>query len=308
MTTIGCCRKFHHSALRMGRPAAAVAGILWALCLPNPVAAQDGSQNRGTITCSSDNGQRRYCNADTRSGVRLIRQISGSGCGPSTWGYDERGVWVDRGCQAEFDLSGGAGEKRDLTGSPTRTIGAGTSISVRNNEPINVRSSDGRVFSGVVNQDVIDENGSVAIPRGSFAELIVRDTQNRDLALDLESVAVNGQRYAVVTNANDRDDGRRDGLGTNSRTGEFVGGGALVGAIIGAIAGGGKGAAIGAAAGAGAGAGTQLLTRGSTVRVPAESLLTFRLQQPLELAPADNGFTREGHHYHDQNRHQDQNR
>ena len=199
-------------------------------------------------------------------------------------------------------------KSRDLTGSPTRTIGAGTSISVRNNEPINVRSSDGRVFSGVVNQDVIDENGSVAIPRGSFAELIVRDTQNRDLALDLESVAVNGQRYAVVTNANDRDDGRRDGLGTNSRTGEFVGGGALVGAIIGAIAGGGKGAAIGAAAGAGAGAGTQLLTRGSTVRVPAESLLTFRLQQPLELAPADNGFTREGHHYHDQNRHQDQNR
>jgi hypothetical protein len=112
----------------------------------------------------------------------------------------------------------------------------------------------------------------------------------------------------VVTNAYDTDDGRRDGLGKNSRTGEFVGGGALVGAIIGAIAGGGKGAAIGAAAGAGAGAGTQLLTRGSTVRIPAESLLTFRLQQPLEMAPADNGFTRGGHHYHDQNRSQDQNR
>ena len=308
MTTVGCYRKLHHSALGLGRPAAAVAGILWALCLPYQAAAQGGLPNRGTITCSSDNGQRRYCSADTRSGVRLARQISGSGCGPSTWGYDERGVWVDRGCQAEFDLSGGSGDRRDRGDSQTRTIGAGTSISVRNNETINVRKSDGRVFSGVVYQDVIDENGNIAIPRGSVAELMVRDTANRDLTLDLESVDVNGQRYAVIANAYGTDDGRRDGLGTNSRTGEFVGGGALVGAIIGAIAGGGKGAAIGAAAGAGAGAGTQLLTRGSTVRVPAESLLTFRLEQPLELGAADNGFTRGGHHYHDQNRYQDQNR
>jgi hypothetical protein len=306
MNTIGSSRL--HSLLRTGRPAVAVAGIFWALCLPPQAAAQGGSQNRSTITCSSDNGQRRYCDADTRSGVRLIRQISGSGCGPSTWGYDDRGVWVDRGCQAEFDLSGNSGDRRDRGDSQTRTIGSGTSISVRNNETINVRRSDGRVFSGVVYQDVIDENGEVAIPRGSIAELIVRDTANRDLALDLESVDVNGQRYAVITNAYATDGGRRDSLGTNTRTGEFLGGGALVGAIIGAIAGGGKGAAIGAAAGAGAGAGTQLLTRGSTVRIPAESLLTFRLEQPLEMGAPDNGFTRGGYHYHNQNQYQDQNR
>jgi hypothetical protein len=371
-----------HSVLRTGQIAPAVAGVLWALCFPHQAAAQSGLPNRGTITCSSndgrraycnadtrggarlvrqisgsrceqgstwgydargvwvdqgcraefdfgsgsgngrdgrsgnagaitcssDNGQRRYCDADTRGGVRLTRQINGSGCGPSTWGYDERGVWVDRGCQAEFDLSSGFGDTRDRSDSQARTIGAGTSISVRNNEPINVRRNDGRIFSGVVYQDVIDENGRVAIPRGSSAELIVRDTANRDLAIDLESVVVNGQRYAVITNAYRTDDGRRDGLGTNARTGEFVGGGALVGAIIGAIAGGGKGAAFGAAAGAGAGVGTQLLTRGSAVRIPAESLLTFRLEQPLEMGTVDNGFTRGGHHYHNQNQYQDQNR
>ena len=71
-------------------------------------------------------------------------------------------------------------------------------------------------------------------------------------------------------------------MGANKRTAKFAGGGAALGAIIGAIAGGGKGAAIGAATGAGAGAGTQIFTRGS-VKVPAESVLTFQLQAPLQL-------------------------
>lgn len=69
--------------------------------------------NSGTITCSSDNGQRVYCNADTRGGVRLARQISGSRCEEgSTWGYDTRGIWVDRGCRAEFDISGNGSRAR----------------------------------------------------------------------------------------------------------------------------------------------------------------------------------------------------
>jgi hypothetical protein len=45
-------------------------------------------------------------------------------------------------------------------------------------------------------------------------------------------------------------------------------------------------AAIGAAAGAGAGAGTQILTRGKTVKVPAETTLRFKLDQPLTLQAA----------------------
>src|SRR5271170_7477072 len=56
-----------------------------------------------TITCSSNDGKRNYCSVDTRRGVRLSRQISGSPCiQGNTWGYDGRGVWVDRGCRAEF--------------------------------------------------------------------------------------------------------------------------------------------------------------------------------------------------------------
>jgi hypothetical protein len=49
------------------------------------------------------------------------------------------------------------------------------------------------------------------------------------------------------------------------------------------MAGGGKGAAIGAAIGAAGGAGTQVLTRGKQINVPAESVLTFKLDQPIVL-------------------------
>jgi hypothetical protein len=76
-----------------------------------------------------------------------------------------------------------------------------------------------------------------------------------------------------------------------------IGGGAVLGTIIGAIAGGKKGAAIGAAAGAGAGAGAQVLTRGKRVNVPAESLVTFRLEKSLQMGVADNRITRKGRLY-----------
>lgn len=63
-----------------------------------------------TITCSSDNGSRNYCNADTRGGVQMLNQRSGSPCiQGQTWGWDGRGVWVDRGCRADFRIGGGGG-------------------------------------------------------------------------------------------------------------------------------------------------------------------------------------------------------
>jgi hypothetical protein len=59
-----------------------------------------------TITCSSDNGRRNYCPADTRGGVQMVRQRSGSPCTQgSTWGFDRRGIWVDRGCRADFVIN-----------------------------------------------------------------------------------------------------------------------------------------------------------------------------------------------------------
>jgi hypothetical protein len=178
------------------------------------------------------------------------------------------------------------------------TIDAGTTITVRTNEEINASNSDGRVFSGVVDQDVLNRSGNVAIPRGADVEMLVKSVANKQVALDLESVTINGQRYGIQGQDGVVSTQRADGLGANKRTGKYVGGGAAIGAIVGAIAGGGKGAAIGGGIGAAAGAGTQVLTRGKGVNVPAESLVTFRLQQPLQTGSADSGFRRNGRHYH----------
>ena len=85
---------------------------------------QPGPAPSALITCSSASGQRVYCSADTRNGVILSRQISGSPCvRGQTWGYDNRGIWVDRGCRADFALGGaGAGYERGPYGREGRTI------------------------------------------------------------------------------------------------------------------------------------------------------------------------------------------
>ena len=166
-------------------------------------------------------------------------------------------------------------------------VPAGTEIGVRTNETIDTRdTSQGTSYSAQVDRDVVDSNGNVIIPRGAEARLVVRRINDNSLALDLQSVRVNGRNYNVDTSAVQENGTGREGVGANKRTGEFVGGGAVLGTLLGAIAGGGKGAAIGALAGAGAGAGAQVLTRGDHVRVPAESVLSFRLDRPLRMRAA----------------------
>ncbi len=57
------------------------------------------------VRCSSENGRRTYCEADTRGGALLVRQLEGRECRlGETWGFDAKGIWVDRGCRGEFQL------------------------------------------------------------------------------------------------------------------------------------------------------------------------------------------------------------
>jgi len=160
----------------------------------------------------------------------------------------------------------------------------GTELAVRTNERIDSRDVvEGQTFSAQMEEDVRDTDGSVAIPRGSEATLVTRRVEsNGDITLDVDSITVAGRRYRVST-ADEELQNRREGIGRNERTGKFIGGGAVIGAIIGAVAGGGRGAAIGAASGAGAGAAAQIITRGKEVHVPAESVIRFRLDNPLRL-------------------------
>src|SRR5262245_18357493 len=54
------------------------------------------------------------------------------------------------------------------------TISSAVSIPLLKSETIDATSADGRVITGVVDEDVRDLNGNVAIPRGSTAELMVK--------------------------------------------------------------------------------------------------------------------------------------
>ena len=179
------------------------------------------------------------------------------------------------------------------TGAPSyQVVPIGTVLDVRTNEKIDSKTYvEGQRYSAELAQPVVDNSGTVIIPRDSEAELVIRristggGTGTPKLVLDLDAVTVNGNRYIVSTT--DVEQHGREGLGKNKRTGEMVGGGAALGALIGAIAGHGSGAAIGAVAGAGAGAAAEVITKGQEVRVPAETVLRFRLDRDLNLQLAN---------------------
>ena len=174
----------------------------------------------------------------------------------------------------------------------TFVIEPGTSISVRNEETIDsARAVEGQTFAAEVTKDVLDAAGDCVIPHGANAQIVIKSAAKgghfrgaSDLVLDLNAVSVGGRQYQLDT-ANVVERGH-DGVGANKRTAKFAGGGAVVGAVIGAIAGHGKGAAIGAGSGAGAGVLTEVLTKGPSVRVPVESVLTFKLEQPVQVTAA----------------------
>lgn len=167
---------------------------------------------------------------------------------------------------------------------PEKVIPAGTIVQVRTNQTIDSRSAaPGHVFTGLVAHNVTDRTGRVVIAGGAPAELVVRNVSKHKMFLDLQAITIEGQRYHVLSDTATVEGTNKSGLGANKRTAKFVGGGALGGSVIGAIAGGGAGAAIGAIAGGAGGATAQVLTKGKSVQVPNESLVTFRLTHPFHI-------------------------
>jgi hypothetical protein len=174
----------------------------------------------------------------------------------------------------------------------TYELASGTVIAVRSEETIDSsRAAKGQTFAAEVTRDVLDSSGKVAIPDGANAQIVIKSASGggriqgaSNLVLDLATVSVDGRQYRLST-ADLRERGK-EGVGKNKRTAQYGGGGALAGAIIGAIAGGKKGAAIGAATGAGGGVAAEVVTKGGAIRVPAETILTFKLDQPLRIVAA----------------------
>ena len=177
----------------------------------------------------------------------------------------------------------------------TRTVPEGAEIKVRTDTAIPAHPPAGKIYAASVSNDVLDTSGNIAIPRGARARLVASPTTNgKDTVLDLRSVTVNGQSYNLVVPSNQSS--TPGGLGANKRTAKYVGGGAVIGTVLGALLGGGKGAAIGALVGGAAGAGTQVYT-GRKKELPAETELSFKTAQPLQMraaaaSPSSRGLNR----------------
>ena len=164
-------------------------------------------------------------------------------------------------------------------------VPAETVLSVTLDEPVGSKiSTPGQHFAASLREPV-EVNGRVAIPKGAKVTGEVKDAKPAGrfkgaatLELTLTSIEVNGVDHEIHTTAP-----TQSSTGKGKRTAAMVGGGAGGGALIGGLAGGGKGAVIGGLIGAAAGTGGAGLTGNRDIKLPAETPLTFKLVDPLEI-------------------------
>ena len=213
------------------------------------------------------------------------------------------------GCQKSADQSATGSPDSSASGSPNAASSSGSSakstvrealaakpvvvpadtmITVVLDEPLNSKTSaTGQNFAATVSAP-IEVDGRLAIPKGARATGVVRDAKSAGkfkggavLAVSLTSVTVGNSSYDLLTTTH-----TQTSTGKGKRTAGFIGGGGAAGALIGGLAGGGKGAAIGALAGAGAGTGGAALTGNNReISLPAETPVSFKLTQPVEIKP-----------------------
>ena len=170
---------------------------------------------------------------------------------------------------------------------PPLVLPRGTRLEVRLNRTIDVKHTEsGDQFTGSLAQAVVVGN-TVAVPQGSGAtgEVLLAHKRGRfkgqsTLALTLTRLDVNGTAYRIDTGTL-----ARSKKGKGKRTAALIGGGAGMGMLIGGIATGGVGLLVGGLAGGGAGALGAAFTGNRDLSIPAETVVTFRLQDALTLAP-----------------------
>jgi Protein of unknown function (DUF3011) len=104
---------------------------------------RNGGGNGGqVITCSSDDGGRHTCPVDARGGVQMTNQRSGAACQQGySWGYDQRGIWVDHGCRADFMVNSWSdrGNWNDRGNRGGQTITCSSDDGGRHNCPVDAR-------------------------------------------------------------------------------------------------------------------------------------------------------------------------
>lgn len=173
--------------------------------------------------------------------------------------------------------------------APTKqTVPAGTRILIRmvdsvdsNQQKVGYRFTANLETNLQVDEVVVAPRGTKLYGRLAQAKSAGNVSGGAELTLELTDIVVNGTAYPLLTSTY-----QVASQGQGGKTAKRVVGGTGLGALVGGLAGGGKGAAIGAGVGAAAGTTVSAATKGKQVSVPSESLLEFRLQQPVTLPVA----------------------
>jgi len=201
-------------------------------------------------------------------GVAIIPGVFGEGAGP---GFANSG-----------SANAAAQTKKRIT------VPAGTRILIRMVDSIDsTKQKTGDRFTASLETNlqaedtVVASRGSTLYGRLAQASSAGRMSGSSELTLELTDIVINGSAYPLLTSTYEV-----KGKGEGGSTAKKVVGGAGLGALIGGIAGGGKGAGIGAAAGAATGTAVAGAKKGQQLQISSETLLEFRLQQPVSLPVA----------------------
>jgi len=176
-------------------------------------------------------------------------------------------------------------EKAKPAPPPPLVVPAGADLVVRVGNTVDTKTANaGDTFTGTL-AHAVAVNGEVAIPSGASVTGKVTESKSPGrfkgegtLAVTLTSIDVGGVPTDIETNTY-----AQSVKGKGKRTAVMTGGGAGAGALIGGLAGGGKGAVIGGLLGAGAGGAGSAFTGNKDLRIPAESVVTFKLSNSITV-------------------------
>lgn len=162
------------------------------------------------------------------------------------------------------------------------TAPSGATVSVTVTQQLSAKNNNvGDGFSGELASPVTTASGATVFPRGAHVVGTVVAAKGRgkfkgegNLAIQVTEIS----GHPVTTSAYLKTE-----KGKGKRTAGMVGGGAGGGALIGGLAGGGKGALIGGLIGAGAGTAGAALTGNKDIVIPAESVVSFKLEAPVTV-------------------------
>lgn len=169
------------------------------------------------------------------------------------------------------------------------TIPAGTTLTIRVDQNINVKTSHaGDTFTGEIVDPVFESGGNnVLVPKGAPVGGVVDEAHKRGrfkgrstLELRLTSLTLNGTQYQLTTR-----DLMESKKGKGKRSAAMIGGGSGLGMLVGGVATGGVGLLVGGLVGGGAGAAAAGLTGNRDLDIRAESIVHFKLADDLVVQP-----------------------